>query len=768
MAFKNSIDSIVLLVLALFTGLVSLSAPASVQLDQVSPQGPAPIGPEYVGASVCASCHEKQYQQWQQSHHFQSMQPATSEFVLGDFHEARVNSHNITTRLYVEKGQYFVETLNKKGEKAVFPIAYTFGFYPLQQYLIELDQGHIQALSVAWDSRSKEQGGQRWFHLQPNENVDTEHPFFWTRHFQNWNGRCADCHSTDVKRNYDQEQHGFKTTWSEINVGCESCHGPGARHIELIKADSYSALHTGFVSWQPALNWVRAPNQATASPKGKPSTQEIDTCGSCHALRVPLGEDKFTRSDQTQAVSRLSLHSSQVLQLPLPPHYFIDGQIREEVFVLGSFLQSKMFEQGVTCSNCHDPHTNRVLIEGNGLCAQCHDTKVFDTPKHHHHPIDSQGAKCVNCHMPWRTFMQVDDRRDHSFTLPRPQLSEDLGVPNACTQCHEEQSNLWAIEMLNQWGIKERARHWAYTLDRILKGDALALPEAKALVAKGGLPQIMQASLLASLAPMPSEISLELVLEGLKSKNPVVRRGAVAGLENFPPEVRWAVISEHLHDPSLSVRFELARIGASLLNLLPLEQQKTLADLISEYRSALLIMADSPGVQINIAQLELGLGQVELAEKALLHALRIEPNFVPALVNLADFYRDAGHDDKAQPLLLRALKIAPDSGAAQHSYGLYLIRHNQYEAAMAHLKSAIETEDAHSHYAYVYAVALDSQNKTQEAIEVLIKANDKWPNQYQVLVTLLEFLDKTQQQELKGQYLEALKQLAPNSPALRK
>ena len=715
----------------------------------------------YIGAEVCSSCHQPQHEQWQQSDHHNAMQIATPNSVLGNFSGLTVHFHGIDSRFYQRDNRYFVDTLDEAGKNSTFQIKYTFGFQPLQQYLIEQDDGHVQALNIAWDSRAEEQGGQRWFHLQPDENITPEHPFFWTRHFQNWNSRCASCHSTNVVKNYNPKAHSYNTTWSEINVSCEACHGPGAKHLELAKTNKLSDKNSGLSALRsPVLDWLFESGKSTATPQGSKNADEINHCGSCHALRTQL-------TDKPEVVD---FHDANRLQLLNEGSYFPDGQILEEVFVIGSFLQSKMHGKGVTCSNCHNPHSGELLVTGNGLCAQCHRSEVFDTPKHHHHPESSTGAACVNCHMPERTYMQVDDRRDHSFTIPRPDLSSTLGVPNACTNCHQSQvgkDDAWASEQLSSWGIKPDVRHWADLNQRAQTGDVLVTRALTGQVDDMNSPPIVRASLLQQTAVFPSRVSMQTAVKNLQDPSPLVRRAAVSALAPLPREARWRLLSPYLQDESRSVRFQLAETLADLLPQLPAEQKGLLAPAIEEYRASLAISADSPATQNAIAQLEFNLGNPEAAEIAYRQALRIAPNNVSVLINMADFYRSTAQEQQAEALLKRALSIAPDSAAAQHSYGLSLVRKGDYQSAILHLKLAVELSSAQARYAYVYAVALDEAGQTEAAITALTAAIARWPNQYSLLITQIIYLEKTGNADAIYSYLSQLSAIAPADPTVK-
>jgi tetratricopeptide (TPR) repeat protein len=718
-------------------------------------------GASFVGAEQCAPCHEQQDKEWQQSDHFHAMQVANVDTVLGNFSNKTVMFHGYASHFFIDNEQYFIETIDSNEKKQVFPVRYTFGYRPLQQYLVDIGDGKLQAFDIAWDARSKEEGGQHWIHLQPNEKITTEHPFFWTRHFQNWNSRCAECHSTNLQKNYSAKTNSYDTQWSEINVACEACHGPGSKHVELAQDEKLSKKITGFShqAKQP-LRWEYKKDKATASPQGKKNADHINMCGSCHSLRTQLMEKMIGEN----------FHDSNRLQLLNKGSYFDDGQIREEVFVMGSFLQSKMHGKGVTCNNCHNPHSGKILIQGNGLCSQCHDPKVFDNNEHHHHTDNSEGTACVNCHMPNRTYMQVDDRRDHSFTIPRPDMSLALDVPNACTQCHkneEGKDNEWASQELLKWGVKDNDEHWAHLNYRAQLGDLLVTRPLTTTVDEKVLPALIRASLLDQLSLIPSRVSVETAQESLQDSSPLVRRAAVSALEALPAETRWQLLSPHLKDKSRSVRFEIAESVASVLNQLPPDQQTGLTELITEYRESLDVSLDASSTQVAIANLEMQLGNADAAEQAYLQALRIEPGYVHALINLADFYRQTDRESEAEPLFKKALRIAPDDGAVHHSYGLFLIRKQKYNAALPYLKTALEQTNAQPRYAYVYAIALDSKNQTNAAVKVLEKANKRWPNQYDLLMTLIIYLDKTGDTKSIYRYLSALTAIAPNAPDVK-
>ena len=353
--------------------------------------------------------------------------------MLGDFAGATFAKDGVTSRFYREGDGFFVETDGPDGAMHDYRIDYTFGVYPLQQYLVAFPGGRFQALPLAWDARPKDQGGQRWFHLYPDEKIAHDDELHWTGINQNWNWMCADCHSTNLVRGYDLKTDSYHTTFSALNVSCEACHGPGSDHVAWAKSGADAAdpargltvlLHDrGEGQWQ-------FPDGERIAKRMTPlaTHTETEVCAPCHARRSPLGDG--------HAIGKPLLDGYRPSLLD-PSLYHADGQIDGEVFIHGSFLQSRMYAAGVTCSDCHEPHSLQLRAEGNAVCGQCHLPGAFDVAEHHHHTPGQPGSQCVDCHMPAKTYMVVDPRHDHGFKVPRPDLAARTGAPDACTGCHE-------------------------------------------------------------------------------------------------------------------------------------------------------------------------------------------------------------------------------------------------------------------------------------------------------------------------------------------
>jgi len=711
-------------------------------------------GPAYVGGKVCASCHEKANSTWQGSHHDLAMKVASVTSVLGDFSDSRFTAYGVTSRFYQRDGKFYVNTDGADGKLADFEIKYSFGWTPLQQYLIELPGGRLQALSIAWDTRPKEQGGQRWFHLYPNEKrIDYKDELHWTALSQNWNYTCAECHSTNLQKNYDFAKDRYNTSWSEINVACEACHGPGAKHVAWAQSDTPRASTTApkerglSVDLRARGQWTIAPGKNTAGLSAAAAslgTTQLETCARCHARRAQL------HGDYIPGRPFMDTHLPSLLEERL---YYPDGQIKDEVYEYGSFLQSKMQRAGVVCSNCHEPHSLTLRASGNALCTQCHAPDNFDSPAHHHHVAGSAGAQCVDCHMPTQTYMLVDPRRDHSLRIPRPDLSLKLGVPNACNQCHRDKDAKWAKGAFAKWwGSKSFSQpHYGEVLNAARQGRSQALAGLINLTKDQGQPAIVRATALEQLARYRAPEIVQVGIDNLDDPDPLVRNATLRTFEFLQPAQRFKAGKGLLTDPVRSVRLEAGRsLAAATRSNLSAADRLPLDRAVAEYLEAQRFNADRPESHLNIGLLYVDLGEPAKAQASYQIALTRYPRFAPAYVNLADLYRQQGDDQRAEQVLRDGLMQVTDGADLRHALGLLLVRAQRYDTAVTELGRAARERPDVARYAYVYGVALHSTGKVDEALQTLEAAQRRHPTDRAILDALISIhreaghADKTQ------------------------
>jgi tetratricopeptide (TPR) repeat protein len=699
-----------------------------------------PAGAEYVGRDACAECHAEQVKLWQGSHHDLAMQHVSDDTVLADFNNSEFSYAGITSSFYKKDDKFLVRTDGPDGKLQEYEIKYVFGVAPLQQYLVELDKGRLQALTIAWDTRPETEGGQRWFHLYPDEVITHTDELHWTRTNFNWNGMCAECHSTNLQKNYDSIADVFKTDWSEIDVSCEACHGPAAKHISWARKETgWEVLNNDkglsvLFDERKGVHWKIDTETGNAKRSVKRTTEtEIQVCAQCHSRRSVIA------SGYSPGGPFMDHYMPRLLDEGM---YFVDGQIQDEVYVYGSFLQSKMYHAGVTCSDCHEPHSLQLRTQGNGVCLQCHAADKFDTAKHHFHKADTKGALCAECHMPARNYMVVDPRHDHSFRIPRPDLSVELGIPNACNQCHADKDAAWAAAQAKKWYGKSPIGHqqFANALDAGREGDTGAGRLLAEQINKMDTPAIARASAISLLPRYLDQSTLGIIQNGLEDDDAKVRLASIGALEGLQPAMLVQLVFPLLDDPVRSVRIEAARVLAPVpVGELQGEQLSIYRNATDEYIESQAVNAERPEAQLNLANYYVARREEAKAEAALKKAIELEDVFIPTYINLADVYRMQGKDAEAFGVLSKARQLAPGNADVRHALGLVLVRQNKTEQAVEELEAAARLMPENVRYTYVYAVALNSTGKPREAIEQLQIAHERFPDSIEIIQALIAF-----------------------------
>ena len=712
----------------------------------------------YVGSQTCAGCHQAQNDAWRGSHHDLAMQHADDATVLGDFDDAELVHHGSTTRFTRQGAAFVVGTEGPTGAIDEFEVAFVFGVEPVQQYLVPFPGGRYQALRVGWDTRPSAAGGQRWVHLDGDETREPGDPLHWTGRGYTWNVMCADCHSTNVVRNYHADSDTYQTTFSEIDVGCEACHGPGAAHVAWAEGGDRGAsddrgLGVGFA---PPSVWVMNPQKGIAELEGEPSAgEELQACARCHSRRSTLtdgsGADRPFLDDYRLSLLRADL-------------YHADGQILDEVFVLGSFLQSRMHDAGVRCSDCHEPHSLELRATGNALCAQCHMPARFDTPEHHFHETGSAGAACVACHMPSETYLAVDERRDHSFRVPRPDLSVRIGTPNACTRCHADRTNAWAAARVAEWYGTGRSAtpHYGEVFHAARSGDAGAIDGLVALASDPTQAAIVRATAMSLFGRDPGPRGRQVLAENARARDPLLRLGAVEALTGMAPGFRIVIGGPLLDDPVRAVRVAAARAMAAVPpQTVPADLRGALRRATDDFLAAQRSAIELPATHLNLGNFYGEQGRFAEAEAAFRTALGLEPAFNAARLNLADLYRARGRDDRGEDLLREAVAIDPDDGDAQHALGLLLVRQGLLGEAIEPLSRAADLRPENARYGLVHGLALDGLGDIGGAISALDAVHRQHPGNRQVLEALVDMTIRAGQLDAALGYAQALVDVAP-------
>ena len=685
----------------------------------------------FAGSLKCKECHQKEYDKWLNSNHDHAMDVANEKTVLGDFNNAAFEAHGVSSRFYKKDGRFFVRTQGPEGKMGDFEVSYTFGWFPLQQYLVPFPGGRLQCLPIAWDVREK-----KWYHLYPKEPLDPKDWLYWTNAAQNWNGMCAECHSTNLKKNYDIKTDTYKTTWSDIDVGCEACHGPGSHHVQWAEMPDMA---------RPKVENVHL----VVKTSGLGSRKAVELCAPCHSRRASLGD--YTHAEAELLDSVLPSLLTQEL-------YFPDGQILDEVYAYGSFTQSKMYHREVRCSDCHDVHGLKLVKEGNALCLQCHRAAEYDSKEHHFHkkkgekgdPIKSPdgkvlfevgtGAECVQCHMPGRTYMGIHYRLDHSLRIPRPDLSIKIGTPNACNRCHVDKNSQWSVDAITKWYGPGRRPHYGTVIEAGRKG----LPEAKKdLIRLAGdplYPVIVRATALHLLTAYPGEDAVQAFELALMDEEALIRRTAVQSIYLSGQRRQTELIAPLLYDPVAAVRMEaVSTLAGDPSKGLSSDQRKVFQNDLQEYIQSMEYSGDFAFGRYNLGNLYAALNEPQEAIRNYHAALKIDDLFYPAKVNLAMLYNSRGENDKAERLLRDVVAKHPELYDIAYSLGLLLTEMGKPEEALRFLERAAKGLPDRSRLQYNLGLLLQRLKRDSEAESALQKALVLEPANMDYLYALTDF-----------------------------
>ncbi|MEN8225895.1 MAG: tetratricopeptide repeat protein [Bacteroidota bacterium] len=691
--------------------------------------------PHFSGGESCIECHRTEFDLWKGSDHDLAMAHATNESVLGDFNDAAFEYEGAEHRFYRRDDKFLVWTSGPDGEMGEFEVSYTFGYRPLQQYLVAFGGGKLQCLPLTWDTEKSE-----WYHLADTvyseENIDHTNWLYWTNQAQNWNGMCADCHSTNLVKGYDVEADTFHTTWSDINVHCEACHGAGSEHIKWSRLPEMARLadeSAGLLVQTAGLN----------------NRDYVDRCARCHARRSVFSDFPGYTADLLDYMTPTLL---------VEPNYFPDGQILEEDYVYASFTHSKMYMTDVKCNDCHDVHSLKLVKEAvtaNDLCLQCHRTDIYDTYDHHFHKKAGEpgsvliagdtsyavgsGSLCINCHMTGRHYMGVDHRRDHSFRIPRPHLTLETGSPNACNECHLDETAAWAAGYIDKWYGLSRTPHFGSVLAKARRGDTTAIPDLVNIAMDELFPVIVRATAIYELEKYEDADGRQAIIRSLSDPESIIRHQAVQSYFPANQDAMLSLLAPLLNDPVKAVRMQAAfRLSSIPVASMDSSLLREFYESLAEYRKAMEYTGEFAASRHNLGVTYQNLGMFEKAEENFLAAIRIDDEFYPSMANLTLTYNQQGRNDDAEAMLRHMIEDFPQYPDAHYSLGLLLAEKGKYEESLESLILAAELMPDHPRIWYNLAMLHQYFGNDDKFIESLDNALSLDPHNLDYLYALAD------------------------------
>ena len=687
----------------------------------------------FLGDKKCKECHQEEFKKWKGSHHDKAMQIADSLTVLANFNNQKFTSQGVTSKFYKKGKGFYVNTEGPDGKNHDYKIVYTFGIKPLQQYIVQFPDGHYQCLRTAWDSVKN-----KWFDLYPDFKVVHSEWLHWSRGGLNWNNMCADCHSTNVRKNYEEKNHSYSTKYAIINVSCEACHGSGKQHVlDVEKLGEKYVANGGF--------------KMTKNTKTK---ELVDQCARCHMRR-----EQFSEAFNFEG-TLLDHYYPQLLEERL---YEADGQILDEVYVYGSFLQSKMYQSNVTCTNCHDAHSLKLKFDGNKLCAQCHVPEKYDSPKHHFHKQNTASSKCINCHMTGKLYMGNDFRRDHSFRIPRPDLSVKYGTPNACSGCHKDKDDEWAWTGFKKLFGEVDSIHFSEKLAPGITNKPNGHLGLIELMNDKKQPDLVRASATKVLANYNTQNFIEEYIKMLNDDSALVRGASIDVLSMINNTDYSSYFLPLLKDSKRSIRVKaFFGLGALDENQIPEDykesyqkvkkefwthlktnsdfvgarvkrgdfyiKKRNLQKAIESYESALRIDNVNNQVRLNLAILYYNNKQYKQAEIAYLETIKQEPDYGPVYYSLALLYAELNNVDNAIVQLKKAIKIMPKNIRVYYNLGLLFHKKQDYKNAEITFSKGLKVDANNESLLYALAFVYSKSNQKEKAKNTVKRLINLYPN----------------------------------------
>lgn len=643
-----------------------------------------------IGPQACAECHAEEVADWERSHHAKANRPVSIEKDRAAFHPPReIEESGVTYRLEESEGRFRLTVIDASGGRTRYDLVGVIGETPIRQYLAAFPGNRLQTISASYDVIED-----RWVDVFAEQDRVPGEWGHWTGQGMNWNANCAYCHMTEYNKNLDLAEDSYASRWVQQGIACAECHTGLEEHVVAARSGDYTR--------KPALD-----------------AHQIDqNCATCHSRRDQLTAETFLPGD--------AYHDHFSLSLPDQPGlYFPDGQIRDEVFVHASFEMSRMAHAGVSCMDCHNPHSleHTLPVENNMLCMRCHEGGHMEAPiieptEHSFHPAGSTGNQCVQCHMPKTTYMQVDPRADHGFHSPDPLMTKQLGIPNACSNCHQEESLDWAVDHAEAWYgsalAESRQRQRALAIAAAYNFETEAVPALLKLLESEAIPawRATYAGLLANYLPNTSvEAGLRPYLE---DPNAIVRERVVAALSRTAPEGDF--LMDAFADSSRSVRIAAARSAANNSRAVTDPQVER------EWRAYLRFNADRPQSLFLLADSAATAGRATDAQTYVEKAIQLDQKNARVYHQAAILLSKAGLVAEARKQLFAGWELASDDPVFPYSLGLLAAESGELNTAIGYLEEAVALAPDFYRAWYNLSLAYSRNDQPKKARQAMQRA----------------------------------------------
>jgi predicted CXXCH cytochrome family protein len=710
------------------------------------------------------------------------MQQARKESVKGEFAQGKVVLRGTTYLFEIRNNQYYITEPDLLEKPLEHRVEYTLGERRFQHYLTTLEDGRILVLPPTWDIERKQ-----WtLDLTiGNPEEGSGDPI------QVWNKSCYSCHVSQSQKNFDLEKLRYQTTWRDLGINCESCHGPGSEHIA--RATGVKTLDAG----------TRAKiKEAIVNPARLNGASSSTICAGCHSLR-----DIY--ADNFKAGANYYDYFTPVMEYRLPAStdsaYWPDGRPRQLANEALGLWQSLCFlKGGATCVTCHTrPHASdverdaRLRPGNNALCTGCHTKFAANTSAHTHHEAKGAGSFCVECHMP-ATVVSLNTRmRDHAMSIPAPENTLRHEIPNACNVCHRDKDAEWTLRQMNAWyGEKARQRlvSRADAFAQARQGDTAVVPELLKLLADPSGGPLIRANAAGYLGRFSNDpAAYESLLHAFTDSEPLVRATAATTIRPSAAQREELAIKlvTLLRDPIRTVRINAAIAMVAMgVRPFPGEDGERYERAKAEYHTRAELGADDAQQQLAAGKFSFLSGDMTRAVNAFRATLKLDPA-IPAqyylgrsLAQESDFAaarqilnaipKDDRQYDSAQRLLAEMAAKEPNheqtqaegagpngggtEGQSKFLSGQVLYQSGEYGAAAKDLEAALQLapQAEWATKAEIYeAICLEKLGNASEAEAAMRKLSEQPEGRADVdlQVAFVELLSET------GRAEEALKRV---------
>lgn len=697
---------------------------------------------DFSGSGSCIQCHEKFYELWSASHHGKAMQPVNTAF----FETEKISSSETfslegKTYQILRNDSTLIMTETTEGIIKEFPVTWALGGKNVFYFLTPMEKGKLQTIPLAYDVRA----GQ-WYN-NPESAVrhfpegDPDEALPWRDRMYTFNTSCYSCHVSQLATNFDLSSDSYKTTWKEPGINCETCHGPSAEHVQV-------CMEAGEGNVPDDLKIIIT---STFTPE-----QHNASCAPCHAKMQPItasfmpGERYFDNYDLT------TLENAD---------FYADGRDLGENYTYTSWMMNECVQKSdLHCVTCHTSSgRDRFAGNPNDACISCHRSNVENVAEHSMHPAGSEGAVCINCHMPKTEFGRMV-RSDHSFRPPMPEATIKFGSPNACNICHTDKSPEWANQQVKKRAGKnyqDETLYWAQLIKEARAGDWKRLNEMLEIISKEEMNEVVVTSILRLLANCPDEKKWDTIIQAVYNKSPLVRAAAAASLiGNFSEPTKKALLTAVTDDFRL-VRISAATALAGFANTqFSSAEAQTVAKATDEYMQSLVTRPDDWSSHYNEGIFHQNRGDANKALESYETAARLYPESLMPLINSSVLYSYIGNHPKAEENLKKAVEIDPANEAANLNLGLLLAEQGKMQEAETALKAALKANPQQAVAAYNLSV-ICSQRSMDEAVQYALVAAEAIPEEPKYAWTLAYYQFQNNQ---KKEAEKTLKKLIADRP----